>query len=225
LASRLIRLALLAVMPLGAASSSAHCQDDNRHPGRVGRRAVLERGFEIALAKSAAPYNVSDSATVWLFADSGYVVGARGTNGVECYVSRGWPEALEPHCFDAEGAKTILPMELRRVELLHQGKQPDVVEREIAEALAAGKFRLPRRPAMSYMMSAGQVLYSDDGRRVGRWQPHIMIYYPYLDGRDVGLATTDGKTAMVTGNGGATSSITVIVREFVEPRGVARATP
>jgi hypothetical protein len=222
--SRTLQLALIVVFPL-AATSPVHCQDDNRHPGRTGRRSLLDRAFEVSLARSAAPSHVADSATVWVFTDTGYTVAGRGTNGVECYVSRGWPEALEPHCFDAEGASTILPMELRRVELLHRGKMPDVVEREIAEGLASGRYRLPRRPAMSYMMSAGQVLYSDDGHRVGRWQPHIMIYYPFLNAKDVGLAHSDGKSAMVTGNGSATSTITVIVRDFVEPRGIARGTP
>jgi hypothetical protein len=44
-----------------------------------------------------------------------------------------------------------------------------------------------------------------------------MIYYPYLSQADLGLGLPDPKTAMVAGPGTATSSIMVVMREFVEP--------
>src|SRR4029077_10194197 len=112
--------------------------------------------------------------------------GGAGRSGVSCWVGRSWPERLEPHCFGPEGAATILPIEIRRVELRTAGKDSAEVDRHIAAELAAGPVRLPRRPALSYMLSSGQRLISDDGKPVGSWRPHIMIYYPYLvasDGR------------------------------------------
>ena len=70
---------------------------------------------------------------------------------------------------------------------------------------------------MSYMMSAGQVLYSDDGRRVGSWRPHLMIYYPYLTAEQLGLGGPPSPAAaMVTKSGSATASIVVVVSEFVQ---------
>jgi len=205
-------LASLFILMLAAAQVAAQ----SASAGRAGRRALLPRQHEIALARSAAPRAVTDSATVYAFTDSGYAVAVTGSNGVGCYVSRSWPESLEPHCFDAEGAATIMPMEMRRVELLHRGSALPEVERVIADGLASGRFRLPRRPAMSYMMSGAQVLYNDEGRRVGRWQPHLMIYYPFLTGPELGLAGDDVNTAVLVDPGKPTSNMMIVLRQFVE---------
>ncbi|HEU5171136.1 MAG TPA: hypothetical protein VFU46_11395 [Gemmatimonadales bacterium] len=204
-----IALALVPAGPLAAQAAAA---------GAAGPRHLLPRAEEIALARSAAPAAVARSATVYVFSDSGYVVAERGTNGVACYVGRGWPASIEPHCFDAEGAATILPMEMRTVELRHRGASPDEVEREIASGLASGRYRPPRRPALSWMLSAGQKLVSDDGRPVGRWRPHLMIYYPYLTAAELGLGETpDFGSAVLVDGGKPNSNLMIIVRDFVEP--------
>ena len=185
---------------------------ENRNPERAGARTVLPREREIALARSAAPASVSDGAAIWVFTDSGYALAVPGTSGSACYVSRSWPGSVEPHCFDEEGAGTIMKIHMREVELLHRGMTPDQAEREIAPDILAGRLRLPRRPAMSYMMSADQVLISDAGRPAGRWRPHVMIYYPFLA---AGGGATDMKAAMITGAGTSQSSFTIVVPEFV----------
>ena len=100
--------ATLSILALGAAVPAAA---QSTGAGQSGPRRLLPRAEEIALAGSAAPSAVSKEATVWVLTDTGYVVARRGTNGVACYVSRGWIESIEPHCFDAEGAATIMPME------------------------------------------------------------------------------------------------------------------
>ena len=189
---------------------------ESADPRRAGKRALIARGQEIALARSAAPANIGDSATVYVFTDSGYVVAERGTNGAECYVSRSWPTSLEPHCFDAEGAASIMRIHMREVELLHRGLTPDAAEREMAPDIFSGKLRLPARPAMSWMFSAEQKLISDTGQPAGRWRPHIMIYYPYLapmPGGDGGAPTFPG--GMISGAGTSQSSIIIPVSEFV----------
>lgn len=186
--------------------------------GRAGPRALLPREREIALARSAAPPSVSRDASVMVLTQRGFELAVRGTSGVTCVVNRSHPQSLEPHCFDAEGSATILPMELRRTELLREGKSAGEIEREIAAGLLGGKYRLPRRPAMSYMMSPEQVLYSDEGRNVGRWQPHIMIYYPHLTSADLGLGGEPSTAAaMVVDEGRPLSNITVVVKAFASP--------
>ena len=40
---------------------------------------------------------------------------------------------------------------------------------------------------MTYMLSSGQRLVADDGREVGAWKPHFMLYVPYLESEEVGL--------------------------------------
>jgi hypothetical protein len=183
--------------------------------GRAGPRDILPREREIALARTAAPSAVSRDATVMVLTERGFETAAKGTNGVTCVVNRSHPQSLEPHCFDAEGSATILPMELRRTELLREGKSAEEIDREIAAGLLAGTYRLPRRPAMSYMMSPEQVLYSDEGRKVGQWKPHLMIYYPHLASVDLGLGGAPSpEAALVVDDGKATSNIMIVLEAF-----------
>ncbi len=196
----------------------------SKHAGQSGPRTLLPRAEEVALARSAAPAAVSKDATVWVFTDSGYVVAEQGTNGVACYVSRSWIASIEPHCFDAEGAATILPIEMHTVELRHRGRSSDEVEREIAAGLSSGRFRTPRRPALSWMLSGAQRLVSDDGTPVGQWRPHLMIYYPYLTAAELGLgAEPDLKGAVLVDGGTPTSNLMIVTREFVQPERPASA--
>src|SRR5262249_28822746 len=50
----------------------------------------MTRDTEIALAKSAAPANVSSRATIKVLTPSGYQVAREGDNGFVCMVLRGW---------------------------------------------------------------------------------------------------------------------------------------
>ena len=194
--------------------------------GRAGAREVLARTLEMDLARSAAPPRVSAEATVLLWNGSGFEVGHEGSNGVTCYVARSWPDSLEPHCFDEEGARTILPIHLRQMELWHQGTRGEQIEAVIAEGLRTGEFRLPSRPAMSYMMSAGQELISDEGQPAGAWRPHLMIYFPYLTDEAIGLSgPPSAEAAMIVDPGTPLSNILVVVDDFATvttESGVAR---
>jgi hypothetical protein len=186
--------------------------------GRTGPRTLLPREREIALARTAAPAAVSRDATVMVLTERGFEVAVKGTSGVTCVVNRSHPLSLEPHCFDAEASATVLPMELRRTELLREGKSNEEIDREIAAGLLSGKYRLPRRPAMSYMMSSEQVLYNDEGQKVGKWEPHLMIFYPHLTSADLGLGGTPStQAALVVDEGKAVSNIMILVKEFAGP--------
>ena len=183
---------------------------------RAGPRALLPRDVEISLARSAAPPGVSSTARVLAFTDSGFVVADSGTSDVTCIVNRSWPASLEPHCFDAEASASILPIEIRRTELYHEGRSDAEVEREIASGLASGRFRAPRRPAMSYMMSDAQRLIGDDGSPAGRWRPHVMVYFPGLSNAEVGLrGAPDMRVGMVTDERTPFSSLMIVVPQFV----------
>jgi hypothetical protein len=184
----------------------------------------MERAREIALAKSAAPAAVSAGATVYVLERDDWVLAEEGTTGVACWVARSRPGSLEPHCFDAEGASTILPIHMHQARLQLQGRSQEEIDAETAAGLVSGKFRLPVRPAMSYMMSAAQVLVSDEGQNVGRWQPHLMIYYPYLDPKALGLnGEPSAEAAIVVDPGQALSNIMIVVREFIVPAASAAA--
>lgn len=187
--------------------------------GRSGSRAVLDRDVEMALALSAAPAAVTDGATVLAWNGDGFDVAREGRSGVTCYVARSWPDSLEPHCFDEEGSKTILPMHLRQMELWHAGASPAEIDAEIAEGIRTGELRLPTRPAMSYMMSEGQRLIDDEGTPVGAWEPHLMIYYPYLTAEAVGLGSVPStEAAVVVDPGTPMSNLMIVVDDFVRVR-------
>ena len=212
-----MRIVVLAL--LGAAVALNRGAAQGAGSGQSGRRPLLPRDREIALARSAAPPSVSDSATIYVLGDTAWEIAVHGTNGVVCHVNRSWPSSLEPHCYDAEAAASILPMELRRTELLHQGRSLAEANRDIAEGLASGRFRLPRRLAMSYMMSAGQQLISDEGQAAGKWKPHVMIFFPYLTAKELGLgANQDLRAGILVDPGKPTANVMVVVTEFIEPR-------
>lgn len=185
--------------------------------GPPGPRLLLERDYEIRLARSAAPKSVSANARIWYFDGGKYVIADSGSTGIECYVSRSWPESLEPHCFDEEGAGTIMRMEMRGVEFAHAGIGADEAKRRFAAGLADGTFKVPTRPAMSWMMSSAQVLYSDEGTRAGAWRPHVMIYYPNLPPGALGGGATDINAGMLVSPGEPTSNITIVVPKAVDP--------
>lgn len=203
-----MRFAIL-LLPCGLAAQEV--------TGPPGPRLLLERDHEVRLARSAAPASVSGGARVWLLENGTYVVADSGGNGVECYVSRSWPESLEPHCFDEEGARTIMRLEMRAVELAHAGMAREEAARQLSFGLADGTFRLPQRPAVSWMMSSAQVLFSDSGRRVGAWQPHLMIYYPYLTAEGLGLGANDLAAGIVVDAGKPTSNLMIVVPAAVDP--------
>ena len=90
---------------------------------------------------------MSRDASVMVLTERGFEVAVTGTNGVTCMVNRSQPESLEPHCFDAEASATVLPIELRRTELLREGRTPAEIDREIGDGLLTASigFRGGRR--------------------------------------------------------------------------------
>lgn len=176
----------------------------------------LPEAEEIRLARSAAPASVSGDATIWMWRDGAYEIAVEGTNGNACMVSRSRPGSLEPICYDTEGARTILPIEQLHVRLRLDGMSPEAIEADIELRILRGELALPSRPSLSYMMSSGQRLVADDGRQVGAWRPHLMLYWPYLEAKDVGLHGLD-LPVFVANEGEPLAHLITVVPEFVEP--------
>lgn len=222
---RSVTVAILMTAGLVAGQAGA-AEAQGISSGRAGPRAVLPRAQEMALARSAAPPAVSGEASVLVWTGVAFEEAVPGTNGVTCYVARSWPESLEPHCFDEEGSRTILQVHLLQTKLQHEGRSAAEVDAAVAEGLRTGALRLPDRPVMSYMMSAEQRLIGDDGRAVGAWLPHLMIYYPYVTSEAVGLGDTPSMDAAhVVDPGTPFSNIMVVVREFAVPGEASASTP
>ncbi len=202
------------VLLVCAAAQTLGAQEDGVI--RPGKRVLLERTREIALARSAAPRDVSEKATVLVLTDTGYAQAESGTNGVHCIVARSWPESLEPICYDAEASLTIMALALREAAMLQQGHSAADIRGDLDAGLRTGKFRLPRRLAMTYMMSAAQELIGDDGQRAGAWQPHLMVYYPYLSSADIGVPDAPAMSRpMVVNSGGPLANVVIVMPKAV----------
>ena len=214
----MLRVAQIILVTSSAASAAAAQSTATR----AGPRPLLPPAQEILLARSAAPASISAGARVLVLTDTGFVVADSGKSAVTCVVNRSWPQSVEPHCYDAEAAVSVLPIELFRTVQRHRGRSEAEIERDIADRLASGTYRVPVRPAMTYMMSSAQVLYDDGGKHVGKWRPHLMIYYPYLTGAAFGLsAAPDMRVGMVSEQGTPTSCLILIMQGFVDPAPVA----
>jgi len=159
---------------------------------------MMPRDAEMALARSAAPANISDRATIKVLTTSGYQVAHEGDDGFVCMVMRGWTaptytpapfrnlvydaSVRAPICFDPGASRTVIPYYKLRSRLEMEGKTPE----QIAEGVQAAyiKGALPKRDgvAFAYMWSADQHL----GPGAGHWHPHMMVFAPYYENSMLG---------------------------------------
>ena len=79
------KLAFVLVSLLASAAAGAQTQ---KYPPLS--EFMMPQEAEIALARSAAPDNVSSRATIKIFTTSGFKVAVEGDNGFVCIVLRGW---------------------------------------------------------------------------------------------------------------------------------------
>ncbi len=145
---------------------------------------IASRGEEIDLARSAAPRNVSDSATILVLEKNGYVQAARGTNGFTCLVLRSFtgatsdptfwsPKVHAPACFNPPAVRTVLGPMLKRNDWIIGGVALSEVDARTAREYASHAFPAPAPGAMAYMLSPKQYLLDADPH----WMPHLMFYY------------------------------------------------
>jgi hypothetical protein len=145
---------------------------------------IADRNAEIALARSAAPGNVSDSATVLVLERKGFVQATRGTNGFTCLVLRSFtaptndpafwnPKVVAPSCFNAPAERTVLAPILQRVDWVIAGVTLAEVDARTERGYASRTFPTPAPGAMAYMTSPRQHLVDANPH----WLPHLMFFY------------------------------------------------
>jgi hypothetical protein len=148
---------------------------------------MTDRNAEIALARSAAPAAISTDAEVLVLGRHGYETAVKGKNGFVCVVERAWmspfnfpgfwnPKMRGPICFNPAAARSILPLTVKRTELVLAGLSKE----QIIDGIKAfdTKELPPLEPgAMCYMMSRQG--YLNDA--AGHWVPHLMFYIPLTD--------------------------------------------
>jgi hypothetical protein len=143
---------------------------------------ISDENTEIALARSAAPPSVSDSAEVMVLRRDGYVTAVKGSNGFVCIVERAWantsdaadfwnPKMRAPTCYNAAAASSFLSIFLMKTKLVLAGKSKAEIGTATASALKNKELPALAPGAMCYMMSKQQ--YLNDGAR--NWHPHVMF--------------------------------------------------
>ena len=158
---------------------------------------LMPQDAEVALAKSAAPDNISGKATIKVLTPSGFRVVHEGDNGFVCIVMRGSaaptftpPQIRDlvydaklraPICFNPQASAKVMPYYELRNKLAMEGKTPDAITESIQAAYSKGE--LPKRDGVSfaYMWSADQILGS-----FGHWHPHMMVFCPYYENAMLG---------------------------------------
>lgn len=143
-----------------------------------------DRTAEIALARSAAPKTISDSATVFVLTRTGLVEAAHGTNGWTCAVLRSFSGGLKdpdfwsptlraPLCLNPQATSSIFPENRKRIEWIMAGVGVAEIAERTARAYASHELPMPAPGAMSYMLSHEQILGKDNSH----WKPHLMFFF------------------------------------------------
>lgn len=178
----------------------------------------ISRADEIRFAKSAAPADVSKNATVWVLENGRYVVAVKGTSGMACAVTREHPRSLVPICGDAEADSTVMAVARFETEERLAGRSPAAIKSDVASGLASGRFRLPRRPALTYMTSHAQVITDPNGEHPTRFMPHLMLFYPNMRGSAMGIVDSNSMDVpLLDEDGTPMSRLVIVVRDWTEP--------
>ena len=183
---------------------------------------LMPRDAEIALARSAAPTNVSGRATIKVLSNTGFQVAHEGDNGFVCVVLRGWSaptftpapfrelvyyaKLRAPICYNPVASRTVLPYQELRTKLGIDGKNPDEIAAGVQAAYAIGKLPSMEAVGFAYMFSADQ----DLGPGVGAYHPHMMVFTPYYDNAMLGGNAFGSPLPFVSDDAGTPFAVTVI---------------
>jgi hypothetical protein len=159
---------------------------------------LMPQADEIALARTAAPANISDRAMIQVLTKTGFEVAQQGGNGSVCMVMRGFSAPTytpaqfrdlvydatvrAPICFTPPAEQEVLPYYELRTKLALQAKNPD----EMAEAIAVAN------------------------AKIGHWHPHVMVFAPYYNNSMVGESPLGSPFLQGTDDAGTPFSVVVI---------------
>lgn len=183
--ANIIALAFVVLLIFSDVGPRARAQtNSNLYPTMAPLSAYLmPESSEIALARTAAPKSISDSAEVMVLGHDGYTTAAEGSNGFLCIVERSWGAATTekffwnskiraPICFNAAAARTFAPVYLMKTKLVLAGKSKEEIVQATNSAFDNKELPALEPGAMCYMLSKQQYL-NDEGKS---WHPHLMFF-------------------------------------------------
>jgi hypothetical protein len=148
---------------------------------------MTDQGAEIALARSAAPESISRDAEVMVLGRHGFQTAVKGKNGFVCVVERSWtsapdpdfwnPKVRTPICYNAAAARSFLPRNIKRTDLILTGRTKGQVDEAIVAAVVKKELPAMESGAMCYMMSK----QGYGGDSIKHWPPHLMFYFSQTD--------------------------------------------
>ncbi len=164
---------------------------------------VPDRNAEIALARSAAPTSISSDAKIMVLGWRGYETAVEGRNGFVCVVERSWtspfnsaqfwnPNVRVPVCFNPAAARAILPLTIKRTEMVLAGMSKAQMIDSIKAGFENKELRVPEPGAMCYMMSREGHLND----ALGHYVPHLMFYFPLTDKSSWGADLPDSPVTL-----------------------------
>jgi hypothetical protein len=178
-------LVVCLVLLAGACANHVPAQTAaNPYPKMAGiEQYLMDRDAEIALARSAAPDAISHDAAVLVLTRNGYETAAEGKNGWTCIVDRSWagmldypdfwnPKIRAAACLNPTAARSFLPYDLKRSELILAGKSKEEIIAATQAAIAKKELPALEPGAMCYMMSKMSYLF-DQGNHT---MSHVMFY-------------------------------------------------
>lgn len=197
---------ICALLVICASAGRTEAQDSrDKYPNMAPlEQYMMERDAEIALARTAAPEDVSRDATVWVLGRHGYETAVEGKNGFVCVVERSWMAPFDnpefwnqknrsPDCYNPPAARSVLPLVKIRTELVLEGLSKE----QIIEKLRAAKNEKEIPPleagAMAYMMSKQAYLTDRGSHNLS----HIMFFVPSTDPANWGANAAQSPVALL----------------------------
>jgi hypothetical protein len=186
-----IALRSVALVILLSATWQAQAQEAKKpYPSMapVDQYLTADRNAEIALARSAAPESISRDAEVMVLGRHGYEIAVQGKSGFVCMVERSWTAGIDDPvfwdpkirgaiCLNPPAARTVLPITLKKTDLILAGRSKAQVSEDIKEAFDKKELPMLESGSMSYMMSKQAYL----GDAAGHWHPHLMFFAPQTE--------------------------------------------
>lgn len=178
---------------------------------------LMDRDAEIALARSAAPEPISHDATALVLGRRGYETVVEGKNGFVCIVERAWmspfdsrefwnPKNRGPICYNPQAVHSILPITIKRTELVLAGESREQIQEWTKAAYAKKELPTTLEPgAMSFMMSKEAYLTDDGGHNLA----HLMFYTPLMNGEDWGAGLP--KSPVILGQKGPPEPFNIFI--------------
>jgi hypothetical protein len=146
---------------------------------------LMDPNAEIALARTAAPEDISRDATILVLGRHGYEIAVKGTNGFACLVERAWagplpgvnfsPKNRAPLCLNPQAVRFVLPTDYKRTEWAFAGQSKEQIIESTKSAYAKGELPPFEPGGMAYMMSKAACLDA-----LGHNLAHVMFYTPVI---------------------------------------------